>query len=78
MRKAAVRLSVELLKALEDCINTISKLKNLLDEDRDNMPDCINGEILKEYLRGTEGVQEILVSMMESLHAILADRKSVV
>ena len=73
MRKAAVRLSVELLKALEDCINTISKLKNLLDEDRDNMPDCINGEILKEYLRGPEGVQEILVSMMESLHAILAD-----
>ena len=73
MRKAAVRLSVELLKALEDCINTISKLKNLLDEDRDNMPDCINGEILKEYLRGTEGVQEFLVSMMESLHAILAD-----
>lgn len=37
------------------------------------MPNCINGEILAEYLRGTEGVQEILVSMMESLRAILAD-----
>lgn len=73
MRKAAVRLSVELLRALEDCIETISKLKNLLDEDRENMPGCINGEILEEYLRGTEGVQEILVSMMESLRVILAD-----
>lgn len=73
MRKAAVRLSVELLRALEDCIETISKLKNLLDEDRENMPGCINGEILEEYLRGTEGVQEILVSMLESLRMILAD-----
>lgn len=73
MRKAAVRLSVELLRALEDCIETISKLKNLLDEDRENMPGCINGEILDEYLRGTEGVQEILVSMLESLRVILAD-----
>ena len=37
------------------------------------MPGCINGEILEEYLRGTEGVQEILVSMLESLRMILAD-----
>lgn len=62
-----------MLRALEDCIETISKLKNLLDEDRENMPGCINGEILDEYLRGTEGVQEILVSMLESLRVILAD-----
>lgn len=73
MRKAAVRLSVELLRALEDCIDTIRKLQDLLEEDRENMPDCINGDILKEYLRGTDGVQETLVSLMNSLRLILAD-----
>jgi len=73
LRKAAVRLSVELLRALEDCIDTISKLQNLLEEDRENMPDCINGDILREYLRGTDGVQEILVSLTDHLRLILAD-----
>lgn len=72
MRKAAVRLSVELLEALQDCIVTIQKLSNLLREDREDMPGCVNGEILNEYLRGTDGAQEILSSLLESLQAILA------
>lgn len=73
MRKAVVRLSVELLEALQDCIATIQKLSNLLREDRDDMSGCVNGEILKEYLRGTDGAQEVLSSLLESLRAILAD-----
>lgn len=68
-----MRLSVELLKALQDCIMTIQKLSNLLQEDREDMPDCISGEILTEYLRGTKGAQEIISSLMESLQEILAD-----
>lgn len=72
MRKAAVKLSVELLDALRGCIVTIHKLSNLLREDREDMPDCVSGEILREYLRGTDGAQEILSSLLESLQAILA------
>lgn len=73
MRKAVAKLSVELLEALQDCIATIQKLSNLLREDRDDMSGCVNGEILKEYLRGTDGAQKVLSSLLESLWAILAD-----
>lgn len=66
-------LSLELLKALQDCAETINQLTNLLDESREDMPDCINGEILREYLRGTEGAQELLASLLASLRTILAD-----
>ena len=52
---------------------TIQKLSNLLQEDLEDMPDCINGEILTAYLRGTRGAQEIISSLMEGLQAILAD-----
>lgn len=65
-------MSVELLKALQDCITTIQKLSNLLQEDREDIPGCINGEVLKEYLRGTDLAHEMLVSLLESLQAILA------
>lgn len=72
MRKAAVTLSVELLQALQDCITTIQKLSNQIRMDREDMPGCVNGEILKEYLRGTDGAQEILSSLLANLQAILA------
>lgn len=65
-------MSVELLESLQDCIATIQKLSNLLREDREDMPGCVNGEILAEYLRGTDRAQEILSSMLVSLRAILA------
>lgn len=73
MRKAVVRLSVELLEALQDCVATIQKLSNLLREDREDMPGCVNGEILNEYLRGTDGAKEILSSLLANLQAILAE-----
>lgn len=72
MRKAAGTLSVELLEALQNCIATIQKLSNQVQADREDMPSCVNGEILEEYLRGTDGVQEVLSSLMASLQAILA------
>ena len=65
-------LSIELLEALQDCIATIQKLSNQVRADREDMPGCVNGEILKEYLRGTDGVQEILSSLLASIQAILA------
>lgn len=67
-----MELSVELLKALQDCIATIQKLSNLMQEDREDITGCINGEILKEYLRGTDRAQEMVASLLENLRAILA------
>lgn len=61
------------MKALEDCIITIQKLSNLLQEDREDMPACVNGEILREYLRGTERAQESIASLLESLQTIVTD-----
>lgn len=65
-------MGIEWLEAMQDCIATIQKLMDLLEEDREDMPSCVNGEILREYLRGTAGAQEITVSLLERLRAILA------
>jgi len=72
LRKAAVSLSVELLEALEECILTLQKLSDLLREDREDIPECVNGEILKEYLRGADAAHEMISSMLESIQEILA------
>lgn len=64
-------MSVELLEALQECITVIQKLSDLMREDREDIPGCISGEILTEYLRGTDRVQEILSLLLESLQAIL-------
>ena len=64
-------MSVELLEALQECITAIQKLSDLMREDREDIPGCISGEILAEYLRGTDRVQEILSLLLESLQAIL-------
>jgi len=68
-----VRLSLELLEDLRNCIDTILKLEELLKEDREDMPNCINGEVLVEYLRGLEEAQETVASLLASLRTILAD-----
>lgn len=66
-----MELSLELLKALQDCVETINKLTNLLEEDREDMPNCINGEILREYLRGAESAKESLAALLADLRGIL-------
>lgn len=65
-------MSVDLLESLQDCLVTVEKLSNLLRKDQEDMPGCINGEILREYLRGTDRAQEILSSLRKDLRANLA------
>lgn len=67
-----VKLNVELQEALQDCITTLGRLMNLLEEDREDMPNCINGEILRMYLRGTDGAQEMTRSILADLQEMLA------
>ena len=63
-----MKLSVELLEALQDCVTVINRLLGLLDEDREDMPNCISGEILEEYLRGIAEAHEIAVSQIGRAH----------
>ena len=67
-----VWLSVELLQALRDCMDTLLQLDRLLEEDRTNMPECISGEILREYLRGVDRAREITASLLADLRGIAA------
>jgi len=60
------------MEALQDCIATLQRLTDLLQEDREDMPLCINGDILAEYLRGMDGAQEIVVSLLAGLQTLLA------
>lgn len=69
-----MKLSMELLEALQECIAIINRLLGLLDEDREDMSGCISGEILEEYLLGTADAREITVSLLESLREILANQ----
>lgn len=44
----------ELLEAIQNCTATADWLLDLLEQDEQDMPNCINGEILAEYQKGTE------------------------
>ena len=47
-------MGLELQRALQDCMAAAERLAGLLEEDRQDMPGCVGGEILLEYQRGTE------------------------
>lgn len=47
-------MDLELLAVLEDCAAMADRLLNLLDQDTQDMPNCVNGEILAEYQRGLD------------------------
>ena len=62
-----------MLEDLRKCIGTILQLEKMLEEDREDIPNCIKGEVLREYLRGLEEAHNVLNSLMTSLRTILAD-----
>ena len=48
------------------------RLTRLLEEDKQDMPGCINGEILLEYQRGTEQALRVVQDLHVSLHRLQA------
>ena len=62
-----------MLEDLRKCIGTILQLEKMLEEDREDIPNCINGEVLREYLRGLEEAHNVLNALRTSLRTILAD-----
>lgn len=47
-------MDFELQEILQDCTAATNRLLDLLDQDKHDISDCINGEILAEYQRGTD------------------------
>lgn len=65
-------MSLEFLEAVRECAVTLEKLLAAIDEDREDIPGCINGDVLEEYLRGLNGAQETATSLLAGLLALLA------
>lgn len=61
-----------MLEALEDCLKTVNRLEDLIKKDREDMPGCINGEVLEAYLQGLDAVQDTVDSLQTGLRKILA------
>lgn len=51
---------MELQEILQDCAAVTNKLLDLLDQDRQDISGCINGEILAEYQRGADQALRIV------------------
>lgn len=49
-----MNLNPQLLSIFESCVDSIENLLSLLDSDKDDMPYCIGGEILTEYISSTD------------------------
>ena len=48
----------QLSKMLQECAVLTNKLLELLDQDREEIRGCISGELLAEYLRGTDEAEK--------------------
>jgi len=64
-------LDPELLNLLQECTAVVNKLLSLLDDDQEDMPYCVNGEILDAYNRGTEEAAQVACSIREELRQLL-------
>lgn len=49
----------QLLKTLQECAALTNKLLDLLEQDREGIRGCIGGELLEEYLRGTDEAEKM-------------------
>lgn len=65
-------MDFELQKVLQDCIAAAERLSDLLEEDRQDMPGCVNGEILLEYQRGMEQAMRMVQELRVSLYRLQA------
>ena len=65
-------MGLELQRALQDCMAAAERLAGLLEEDRQDMPGCVGGEILLEYQRGTERALRTVQELRSSLYKLLA------
>lgn len=61
---------MELQQALRDCSVTANKLLSLLEQDRADMPGCVNGEILAAYLRGLDEVTHTVDAIKRELSVL--------
>ena len=48
----------QLLKTLQECAALTNKLLELLEQDREGIRGCISGDLLAEYLRGTDEAEK--------------------
>ncbi|MCX4372510.1 MAG: hypothetical protein OSJ58_11925 [Dysosmobacter sp.] len=53
----------QLLKTLQECVSLTNRLLELLEQDREGIRDCVSGELLAEYLRGTEEARNMARSI---------------
>lgn len=60
-------MNPELLKELQDCIITVNKLLTLLEDDVEDMPNCVNGEILAAYRNGADEARHISDTLKKAL-----------
>lgn len=60
-------MNPELVKALQDCIITVNKLLTLLEDDVEDMPNCVNGEILAAYKNSADEARNIADTIKKSL-----------
>ena len=63
-------MDLELLKTLQECEATAGRLLELLERDREDMPGCVSGELLAEYLRGTDGAIHITRAIREEVRVL--------
>jgi hypothetical protein len=69
-----VILNPELLKILEDTLANTNKLLSLMETDRDDMHNCINGEILTKYQQGSDEIIKTVKEIKSTL-IILQDKQ---
>jgi len=64
-------LDLELLKTLRDCIAITGRLLDLLEQDQEDLPGCISGELLAECQRGTANARRVTREIREGLFELI-------
>ena len=60
-------MNPELIRELQAGIATAERLRKMLQEDREDMCGCINGELLAAYLNATDAAEQQIKRLRQQL-----------
>lgn len=60
-------MNPELLRELQESIDTVKRLSTMLQEDREDMSGCVNGEVLAAYLRAADAAEREIKTLRDQL-----------